>query len=401
MTSSGRQSQNPVGATSDRAVAPRVDGTGLVDARGRSIRLLGVNVSGTQDACVQNKGFGWGPLDASEARSIAKWQANVARVPLNEDCWLGINGSPAAYSGLQYQKAMKRWVNDLNRAGLVVVLDLFSTAPGEYLSSGQWPMPDADHAVRFWREVGSAFSRDASVIFDLFNEPFVGGLNPTAQDWSCWLNGCNTSFRHCLRSSGQACSVVTYQAAGMQDLLNAVRSSGAKQPIMVGGLNWAGDPCGFRSAAGVIGGCQWQRYAPLDPENQLIVSFHTYNWTACSTRACWIVDLGPLAEKHPIVTGELGETDCSSSYIAAFMGWADTVNVSYLATSWEPPGPTDPQHCVAAPAGANQDSSSTGGSNQAGINLRLLADWTGMPSTISPEGAAFRSHLRVVSNLPG
>ena len=45
--------------------------------------------------------------DAATAAAIASWQMNAVRIPLNEDCWLGINGAPAAYSGANYQTAIE------------------------------------------------------------------------------------------------------------------------------------------------------------------------------------------------------------------------------------------------------------------------------------------------------
>jgi hypothetical protein len=35
---------------------------------------------------------------------------NVVRIPLNEDCWLGINGVNPAYGGYNYQKAIGDFV---------------------------------------------------------------------------------------------------------------------------------------------------------------------------------------------------------------------------------------------------------------------------------------------------
>jgi len=79
--------------------------------------------------------------------------------------------------------------------------------------------------------------------------------------------------------------------------------------------------------------------------------------------------------------------------MVAFMGWADQNNVSYLAYSWEPAGPTDPTQCVPSTTGG-----SGGGSPGSGINLRLLAGWDGKPSTIAPEGAAFQAHLAALAS---
>ncbi len=347
------------------APVPKVVGDQLEDVvTGRPLRLLGVDASGSEDACIKGEGFSWGPSDAAEAASIASWHANAVRVPMNEDCWLGINGARSQFSGAFYQSAMVRWVQAINDAGMVAILDLHWSAPASIIADEQWPMADQDHSVTFWSQVASRFSSDPSVIFDLFNEPFIGSYAPTAADWSCWLNGCTTSFGN-----------VSYQTAGMQELLNAVRAAGATQPVMVGGLNWSGDPCGIHDAD-ANGTCAWLTHEPTDPENQLIVSFHTYNWTICATVACWTASVLPVVARVPVITGEFGEDDCSASYIDQYMQWADQNNVSYLAWSWNTPNP---------------------GESCASANLNLVSSLAGAPSTISPSGHAYAAHLAALA----
>src|SRR5437870_10127230 len=96
----------------------------LVSATGEAMRLIGVNHSGTEYACVQGHGIFDGPSDAASLAAIAAWHVNTVRVPLNEDCWLGINGVPAAYSGAAYQAAVEQYVAMLHQQGLYVILDL-------------------------------------------------------------------------------------------------------------------------------------------------------------------------------------------------------------------------------------------------------------------------------------
>src|ERR1700716_3818699 len=110
------------------APAVRVQGNGLVDSAGRPVRLRGVNRSGAEYACAQGWGIFDGPSDSASVSAIASWRTNVVRVPLNETCWLGINGVTAAYSGASYQNAIADFVALLNRNGLVVILDLHWTA---------------------------------------------------------------------------------------------------------------------------------------------------------------------------------------------------------------------------------------------------------------------------------
>ena len=58
------------------------------------------------------------------------------RLPLNEDCWLGINGVPAASGGAAYQAEFTRVVNLLTSNHLAVLPDLHWTAPGGSKATG-------------------------------------------------------------------------------------------------------------------------------------------------------------------------------------------------------------------------------------------------------------------------
>ena len=182
-----------------------VTGNHLTTLGGTTVRLLGVNRSSGEYNCISQTTttvFA-GPTNAASIAAMTSWHVNVVRLPLNEDCWLGINGVNPRLGGAQYRLRVKRYVDSLNAAGLYVILDLHWAAPGKILPNEQWPMADATHAPAFWRSVGSMFAADRAVLFDLYNEPFVS-------TWSCWENGCSTQFKDI---AGQN---VTYLTAGMQ-----------------------------------------------------------------------------------------------------------------------------------------------------------------------------------------
>ena len=101
----------------------------IVDGSGKTVQLHGADRSGTEYACL-NGGFFDGPVDQAAVDAMKSWNINAVRVPLNEDCWLGINGVAAAYGGANYQNAIATWVNLLTQNGMVVILDLHWTAPG-------------------------------------------------------------------------------------------------------------------------------------------------------------------------------------------------------------------------------------------------------------------------------
>jgi endoglucanase len=299
----------PAASSTESTGAPWVGvrGNQLVDKAGEPVRLLGVNRSGTEYACQQGTGIFEGPSDPASIEAIASWDANAVRVPLNESCWLGINGVPAESSGAAYREAIVGWVKRLEEGGMYVILDLQFAAPGTRQAEEIIPMPDADHAPAFWNSVAHTFVDDRAVVFDLYNEPHD-------VDWHCWEFGCQ------VEDEGAG----TYEAVGMRRLVKVVRATGARQPIMLSGINYAHNLT------------QWESYLPPDPLHAEVASLHTYDFGPCLS-ACR-ANLATLAEAHPLVAGEIGETDCRHEYIDGFMDWADEHGVSYLGWAWDAHG---------------------------------------------------------------
>jgi endoglucanase len=308
-----------------------VSGNRLVDAAGASLRVAGVNRSGSEYACAQGWGLFDGPTDDASIQAMTAWGINAVRVPLNEDCWLGINGVNPAYAGANYQSAIRAYVGRLQAHGLDVILDLHWGAPGTQLALGQEQAPDADHAPAFWSSVAAAYKGVGGVAFDLFNEPHD-------ISWSCWLNGCTTPGG--------------WQAAGEQQLINAVRGTGATQPVIVEGDNWGGDLSGFLANE------------PHDPAGQLVAGWHVYNFSGCNTSSCWDSTVAPVAQQLPVLATEVGESDCGGSFLNTLLPWADSHQIGFLAWAW--------------------NTASCGGGPS------LISDYTGTPTAY---GAAYKAYL--------
>ena len=313
------------------AMSLRVVGNHLVDASGRTVRLLGVNRSGQEFECAQNgtpTSRGWGlfdgPTDLASAQAIASWHATAVRVTLNEDCWLGINGINPQWGGSAYRSAIGAYVATLHQAGLYVIVDLHWNAPGAVPALSQQPMPDADHAVDFWRSVATQFASDQAVVFDLYNEPFLYAsyqVNAAQDPWDLWLNG--GGINQYLTGGQPYTQPLVWNAVGMQALVTAVRATGAKNPIMVGGLDWSNDLSG------------WLSHEPQDPAHALVASWHSYPGEACGALACWQSTVTPVAAVVPVVTGEIGDAVCTpTTYIDTLVPWMNAGGISFLGWTW-------------------------------------------------------------------
>jgi endoglucanase len=323
-------------AHADGSLSIAISGNHFVNGSGETVQLVGVDRTSPEYACFYGYAYSNGPIDASDAAAIATWHANAVRIPLNEDCWLGINGQPSNADSPQppltqagYQQAVEQYVSDLNADGIYAILDLHWSAPGSVPANGQRPLPD-EHSKVFWESVASAFKSNPAVLFDAFNEPFSPAANGNLNypvSWSCWKNGgCEVPDANDQETVNGA---QTYHAVGLQTIVDAIRSTGARQPILLGGLSYANELN------------EWLTYEPTDPDHQLAASFHNYLGESCDSESCWSSTIAPLAEHVPVVTGEFGEEDCPvgggddpSDFDNRYMNWADQHGVSYLAWAW-------------------------------------------------------------------
>jgi len=308
--------------TGGAAPALRVSGNRVVTAAGATYRLLGVNRSSGEFACIQGRGMWDAPADQAAINAMKSWNIHTVRIPLNEECWLGTANVPAGGTkGAAYQQALKDWVNLLVANGINPILDLHWTF-GQYSGPGagcpdaaaicQKPMPNAQLTPMFWSQVATAFKGNNAVIFDLFNEPFPDFANNFSNPTAAWT---------CLRDGG-TCTGIGYQVAGMQSLVNAIRATGATNIIMSAGIAFTNDLS------------QWQAFKPTDPTGNLIGSWHSYNFNACVTQSCWDSTIGSVARQTPVMIGEIGQNTCAHDYIDPLMAWADTNGLGYAAWTW-------------------------------------------------------------------
>ena len=336
---------NPGGNSHSSPAAPllTVSGNKLMSSTGKPVRLIGVNLSGSRNCLFKYTQPFPAPANSSTVSALESWHVNAVRMTLNESCWFGIDGEPHAMSVAQYRGNIESLVPLLTAAHIEVIITLYANTittttvksaggtPEQKRTPNTDPMADAAYGPKFWTSVATTFRGDAGVMFDLYNEP----QNIT---WPCWENGC---------------TVHGTKYVGMQQLVDAVRATGARQPLLLGGVDFATNLSG------------WLAHEPNDPDHDLVASVHVYSQTPCHTPKCWTTTIGTLAKKIPVITGEFGSKTCDSAEVQQYMKWSDKRNISYLAWAW-----------------TTGSCSTTSGP--------LLANYAGAPSSF---GSIYKSHL--------
>ena len=324
-TASPPGGSGPGAPTATGAAALHVEGNRLVNAAGATVLLHGVDMSGTESACAQNwttDPFGGQPEDdAATFAAMQSWDINAVRVPLNEDCWLGING--VEIGGSAYQDAVVKLVNDLQAAGFYVIVDLHWSAPGSQVALSQNPAPDEDHSPAFWSSVATTFGSDGRVLFDLYNEPYFYWTTSGEDQWQCLWQGCTLTQ---YVTGGQPYTVSTnWTTAGFDQLTTDIRGAGAPNVIMAGCVNWADDCSEWASS--------FSKWGSGDANT--VVSWHTYPGEDCDAASCWNSVIAPLANGRPVIVGETGDSSAGpETYLPTFLPWADAHRLSYLAWTW-------------------------------------------------------------------
>ena len=331
-----------------------VKGNTIVGVNGKQYIFHGIGRDGMEYNC-----SGEGPLDKQSlsymgsginTATMTYWGANTVRLSLSEGFWLhGAPGYPC--TATQYQTLLKQTVDNLTAMNLNVILDLHWVDAGAQSGQGggPWSSPDAD-SVSFWSQVASIYQGYSNVLFGLYNEP-----HPSS--WKCWQNGCSIVNEKGSSNDCYCSKTVSYQSAGMQALVNAVRATGANNLVLVGGMNWGYDLS------------QLNTYA-LSGSN-IVYDTHPYPYSG-KMPANWDASFGNLSATYPMISTENGEYDCASTYVSQLYDYLDAHQISWVAWSW-----------YAQPSGSH--------SNVCGYP-QLVYDYQGTPTTATGEYIYQRLH---------
>lgn len=214
-------------------------------------------------------------LSQSIPEAIEKWHANAIRLPMGERFWWGQGPyQKRDPTGMAYRKVIDKCIAQTTSRGAYLILDLH-----------RFGLPD-EADITFWKDAANRYKNNPAVLFELFNEPHSLG-------WSVWQNGGTiVGHKHKDANVAENKEAIGQSSVGMQALVDAVRSTGAKNIVIAGGIDWSYD------LSGVVNG-----HALHDEKggDGIMYSSHNYPW-----KKNWQHNVLDAATKYPIFVGEVG-----------------------------------------------------------------------------------------------
>jgi endoglucanase len=297
-----------------------VQGQRILDVRGRPYAFHGVARDGLEFACQGDPYLTprylalLGPPVPGVSGTF--WYSNTVRLPLSEAFWL--HGEPHQHCTPQsYQILVRTTIDTLLLLHLNVIIDLQWTDAGGQSSGGTWQLPDED-SVLFWRQLATLYGKYPEVLFELYNEPHP--YPATGDPWGCWRSGCQVSNDDSNDFSCGCRLSLSYHAVGMQTLVDTVRQQGARNLVLVGGLNWGYDLSNL------------PQYA-LSGSN-IVYDTHPYPYQGKRTSDDWETGFGRISATYAVISAESGEYDCQASFVQRLIPYLDARHISWIGWAW-------------------------------------------------------------------
>ncbi|MBF0548714.1 MAG: cellulase family glycosylhydrolase [Candidatus Riflebacteria bacterium] len=205
-----------------------------------------------------------------ELSMAASWKANMIRFQLSQ---AGLDPK-SKYWSQEYLQEIQSAVTQARQAGFVVNVNV----DDQDTESGKHRMP-TEATLRACLQLTRLFSNDLGVMYELYNEP---ALSPNPHNWQLWLHGGQNP------NGGD-------RLVGMQTLVNAVRKVGARNLIIVDGLDWA------------------RRFEGMphidDPGHNMVFGVHPYYASHYCKPSDWQKSFGFLIEDgFPVLASEWNAT---------------------------------------------------------------------------------------------
>lgn len=280
-----------------------VSGNTIYDAAGNPVIFRGVARPSLEWSSTGDH------LSLADYQLMHSWNVKLVRLPMNQRSWLT--------NANNYQQTIDQNVQWIRSLGMNVLLDLHWSDKGSTsVTPAQQCMADTN-SLTFWQQVATKYKSNTNIFFELYNEP--QGIS-----WPIWRNG------------GSACG---FTVVGMQQLYNAVRSTGATNLVFIGGLNWAFDLSGV--PANRIQG------------TNIVYDTHPYDFSGKNTQADWDKGFGFLTTTDPVVVTEFGDMNCSATFYSNLISYAESKKAGWIGWAWYPGGCSFPS---------------------------LISDWSGAPN---------------------
>jgi hypothetical protein len=263
----------------------KVVGNQLLDNTGQAVRLRGVNC-----ASLEWSNDGDGHILKTIEVAVKEWRANLIRLPLTQDRWFG-KAPDQQDAGAGYRATVRQVVDLCASNDAYIILDLHWSDAGEWGKNiGQHNLPD-QNSVLFWKDLASVYQNNPAVLFDLYNEP--AHIN-----WDQWFKGGPLT-----ETDKKTKVTLTYESVGLPALLAAIRSTGAKNVIVAGGINWTYE----------VGGIMDGRELSDPTGNGVIYANHPYPHSyagiGLETIAQWAARIEAFAQKYPVIMTEFGSIE--------------------------------------------------------------------------------------------
>lgn len=296
-------------AAASPAVFPHVQGTQLIDSSGKPFILRGAHIDSPLAYIEPWENINnvandvSAKLNSTVFNAMSKnWHMNAVRLPLS-------NWVYAAHQQL-FLQLLDKAIQQANQAGLYVILDLHDYKQGgsPYGDGANMPKPES---VTFWKALSAHYLNNTMVVLDVYNEPHFQNANQ-------WLNGGGTQRG----STGKTAPVI-----GMQTLVNAIRSTGDKQILIISGIHSAGN------------------LRIKDPD--IMYTTHTYRKVAIGNPTVWDQEWAGFKGHYPLFYGEWALLpNATVSYrcqtatmqnanqkVTAFLNYMGQNNINW--TAWE------------------------------------------------------------------
>lgn len=279
-----------------------VKGNKFVSESGETMLFQGVNI---RDPHQLEKNEKWTKAHFKMAKS---WGANMIRLPIHPAAW-------RERGKKDYLKILDEAVEWARELELYLVIDWHSIG-NLHAEKFQNPMYNTtvEETYEFWNIISKHFSEEPVIaMYELFNEPTVGGPRFGNLNWSTWkeMN---------------------------EDMIKIIRKNDEKTVVLVAGFNWAYDLTPVKND-------------PIEMSNIAYVSHPYPEKRKQPWEAQWQKDWGFVSEKYPVILTEIGfalpeergvhvPVHGDETYGNALVDFCDERGISWLAwcfdNRWSP-----------------------------------------------------------------